>query len=314
MTDDRRSLPDHAAGRDTVPDSSRLIGQLLAENWGLRGCGIMRLEGGMNSLTWEVRSEKARWVAKAVTPEAKDAFVYGLGLAARLEQAGIPAGAPVPTVGGQQVVPFGRQALALLRWVEGRGLTGESDAELAVIGSTLARAHRALGGHDGDAGAPFAGLYLSTEHLDVTPWLRPVITKVMARLDGLDLRGLTWGPVHGDPAPDVFRLDPASGNCGVIDWSGAGLRPRAYDLAALVMYRGTDSMRPLLDAYVTEGALTRDEVEWALDPLLDYRWAGQAVYFAERIARKDFTGIDGPAVNEAGLEAARRWFADRGDL
>ena len=193
-----------------------------------------------------------------------------------------------------------------------RGLTGESRTELGVMGTTLARAHRALGVRNSEGTAP-ARLYLPSEHLDVRPWLRPVITEVMSRLEELDLPTLTWGPVHGDPAPDVFRLDPVSGVCGMIDWSGAGVWPRAYDLAALVMYRGADSMRPLIDAYVAEGALTRDEVERALRPMLDFRWAGQAVYFAGRIARGDLTGIEGPGVNEAGLEAARRWFADRDD-
>ncbi|MFF0627888.1 phosphotransferase [Streptomyces sp. NPDC004296] len=202
--------------------------------------------------------------------------------------------------------------MALLRWVEGRGLTGESHTELDVMGTTLARAHRALGLQDGTATAP-TGLYLPSEHLDVRPWLRPVITKAMARLEELDLRSLTWGPVHGDLAADVFRLDQVSGVCGMIDWSGAGIWPRAYDLAALVMYQGAHTMRPLIDAYAAGGALTHDEIERALHPLLDYRWAGQAVYFAGRIARGDLTGIDGPEVNEAGLEAARRWFTDHTD-
>ena len=247
-----------------------------------------------------------------VSPEAKDGFVFGLDLAHRLERAGIPAGAPVATESGLSVVPFGGQMVALLRWVDGRGLTGESHTELGVMGATLARAHRALGMQNGKGTAP-ARLYLPSEHLDVRPWLRPVITKVMARLEELDLRKLTWGPVHGDPAPEVFRLDPVNGVCGMIDWSGAGVWPRAYDLAALMMYRGADSMRPLIDAYVAGGALTRDEVERALRPMLDYRWAGQAAYFASRIAREDLTGIDGPGVNEAGLEAACRWFANRDD-
>ncbi|MFH8573177.1 phosphotransferase enzyme family protein [Streptomyces sp. NPDC017993] len=309
---DRFASPDHATDAEPAPHDLPSIAQLLAERWALHAVEITPLEGGMNSLTWEARSGSDRWVMKAVPSEAKDAFVFGLDLAKRLERAGIPAGAPVATVSGLSVVSFDRQVMALLRWVEGGGLTGESHAELELIGTTLARAHRTLGMQNGKGTAP-ARLYLPSEHLDVRPWLRPVITKVMARLDELDLRQLTWGPVHGDPAPDVFRLDPVSGVCGVIDWSGAGVWPRAYDLAALVMYRGADSMRPLIDAYVAGGALTRDEVERALRPMLDYRWAGQAAYFAGRIARGDLTGIDDPGVNEAGLEAARRWFAGRDD-
>ncbi|MFF2011730.1 phosphotransferase enzyme family protein [Streptomyces sp. NPDC058195] len=292
----------------TVPSVARL----LVEHWGLRADDVTPLEGGMNSLTWEVCSGDTRWVVKAVAPEAGDAFVHGLRLAERLERAGIPAGAPVPTTDGQPVVRFADRTAALLRWVEGRGLTGESRAELETMGSTLARAHRVLGTGDGPAPAPVpARLFLPTDHLDVRPWLRPVITKVMDRLNGPGLTTLTWGPVHGDPAPDVFRADPVSGVCGMIDWSGTGVWPRAYDLAALVMYRGAEPMRPLLDAYVAEGALTRVELDRSLDLLLDYRWAGQAVYFASRIARGDLTGLPDPAMNETGLEAARQWFAGR---
>ncbi len=298
------------------------VARSLEEHWALHADEITPLEDGMNSLTWEVRSGNTRWVAKAVPPEVEETFAFGLDLAERLERTGIPAGAPVPTTGGPTTVAWAHRTMnrrtmthrtmALLRWVEGRGLTGETRAELEMMGTTLARAHRALGTRNVSPAAP-AQLRLPTEHLDVRPWLRPVITEVMARLDEVDVRALTWGPVHGDPAPDVFRLDPVSGVCGMIDWSGAGVQPRVYDLAALVMYRGVEPMRPLIDAYTaTAGALPRVEVEQALGPLLDYRWAGQAVYFAGRIARGDLTGIDGPAANEAGLEAARRWFADRG--
>ncbi|MEW2576758.1 phosphotransferase enzyme family protein [Streptomyces syringium] len=309
---DPYASPDHTTDAEPAPHNRESVAQLLAEHWALHADEITPLEGGMNSLTWEACSGSDHWVVKAVPPESKDAFVFGLDLAKRLERTGIPAGAPVTTASGLSVVPFARKVVALLRWVEGRGLTGESHTELEMIGTTLARAHRALGVQNSRGSAP-ARLYLPSEHLDVRPWLRPVITKVMDRLHEPDLQTLTWGPVHGDPAPDVFRLDPVSGVCGMIDWSGAGVWPRAYDLAALVMYQGADSMRPLIDAYVAGGALTHDEVERALHPLLDYRWAGQAVYFAGRIARGDLTGIDDPALNEAGLEAARRWFADRGD-
>ncbi|MFB6816829.1 phosphotransferase enzyme family protein [Streptomyces sp. NPDC056347] len=286
------------------------VARLLAEHWDLRVDDVTPLEGGMNSLTWEVRSGDTRWVVKAVEPEAGEAFARGLRLAERLERAGIPAGAPVATTGGRSAVPFGGRSAALLRWVEGRALTGESRAELETMGTTLARAHRALGTGDDTDLAP-ARLFLPTEHLGVRPWLGPVVTEVLDRLNGPGLPALTWGPVHGDPAPDVFRTDPATGVCGMIDWSGTGVWPRAYDLAALVMYRGAEPMRPLLDAYVAEGALTRTEVDRSLGLLLDYRWAGQAVYFARRIARGDLTGLPDPAMNEAGLEAARQWFAGR---
>ncbi|GAA2917429.1 hypothetical protein GCM10020221_12000 [Streptomyces thioluteus] len=275
-----------------------MIPELLNRHWGFDPVDVTALEGGMNSLTWSVRSDTARWVGKAVPAHAAEAFAYGLGLADRLERAGIAAGAPEPTLDGRWTAPLGERTFALLRWVE-----GEEPEEQAVVGRTLARAHLVLGT------AEPGRLYLPEEHLDIRPWLRPMAEGVMRLLDAA---ALTWGPVHGDPSMDAFRLDPATGRCGVIDWGGAGVWPRAYDLAALVMYEGPARMRPLIDAYIAEGALAREEMERALGPLLDYRWAGQAVYFAGRIARGDVTGLWSPDANEEGLEAARRWFHPNG--
>jgi hypothetical protein len=51
--------------------------------------------------------------------------------------------------------------------------------------------------------------------------------------------------------------------------------------------------------------LTRGEVDAGLLPMLQFRWAVQASYFAWRIATGDLTGIGGPEDNEAGLEDAR---------
>jgi hypothetical protein len=42
-----------------------------------------------------------------------------------------------------------------------------------------------------------------------------------------------------------------------------------------------------------------------LAPMLKFRWAVQADYFAWRIAENNLTGISGPHDNEEGLEDAR---------
>jgi hypothetical protein len=48
------------------------------------------------------------------------------------------------------------------------------------------------------------------------------------------------------------------------------------------------------------------EVRRGLAPMLRFRWAVHANYFAWRIAENDLTGISGPHENEKGLEDARR--------
>jgi hypothetical protein len=75
-------------------------------------------------------------VVKAVLPGARDQFVAGLALARKLQEAGIPAGAPLPTINGQRVASVAGHPVALLTWVPGYGLTGENGQELRLIGTT----------------------------------------------------------------------------------------------------------------------------------------------------------------------------------
>jgi hypothetical protein len=68
---------------------------------------------------------------------------------------------------------------------------------------------------------------------------------------------------------------------------------------------GPDSSTAFVAAYVAEGNLAEEEVNRALEPMLRFRWAVQADYFARRIAQNDLTGIAGPHENFAGLADAR---------
>jgi Ser/Thr protein kinase RdoA (MazF antagonist) len=119
---------------------------------------------------------------------------------------------------------------------------------------------------------------------------------------------MTWGLLHADPAPEAFRLNPATGRCGVIDWSYALYGPLLYDLASAVMYAGgPEHAQALIQSYLGEHILTAMEVEHGLAPMLRFRWAVQANYFAWRIAENNLTGISNPEDNEKGLEDARRF-------
>ncbi|RSM53697.1 serine kinase [Actinoplanes sp. ATCC 53533] len=261
----------------------------------------------MNSATWLVDDGASRWVAKSVVPGSRDQFVAGLTVAGRLQRAGIPAGAPVPTVGGQDVVAVGGYPLALLSWVAGDALTGESEREQRLIGVTLARVHRALAAESIEGVARFHWVDPAAAHLAVRGWVRPAVAAAVEAVEALGLETLSWGLLHTDPAPEAFRLDPATGVCGVIDWSVALAGPLLYDLASAVMYvGGAGRAGELVAAYLGEDVLTRSEVERGLLPMLRFRWAVQADYFARRIVEDDLTGISGPQENEKGLDDARR--------
>lgn len=69
----------------------------------------------------------------------------------------------------------------------------------------------------------------------------------------------------------------------------------------------------LVRAYLGAGILGTTEVEHGLAPMLRFRWAVQANYFAWRIAGNNLTGINGPQDNEKGLADARRSLTDAFD-
>ena len=282
----------------------------LQESWGLTGARVSVHNGGMGSQTWFVTHGDQRWVAKAVDAHAGDQLAGGLAIACRLEQAGIPAGAAVPGAGGQLCVPVAGDWLALLTWVPGQPLTGEDSREQDLIGTTLARVHRALTGYEVAGAQRFHWVDPHADYLSLRPWLRPAIASALQGLDAARPDTMTQGLLHADPAPEAFRLDPATGRCGIIDWSYAQHGPLLYDLASAVMYvGGPASATALTSAYLREGSLGATEVEHGLEPMLRFRWAVQANYFAWRIAGNNLTGISGPDENEKGLEDARRALA-----
>ena len=290
-----------------TPLDSTTVAARLATDWGLRSVALTTHDGGMNSQTWFVGTEEARYVAKAVPVARRTSFEAGLAVATIVEAAGIPAGAPVPTSSGALSVVIADQVLALLRFVAGLALEGESVEERELIGTTLGRVHRALAGHDLPGAAPFPWLDPEAAHLTIRTWLRPAIEWALSAWRSIPPESLTRAPLHTDPAPEAFRFDPTTSTCGLIDWDLGVVGPLLYDLASAEMYAGGPRFSgPLIEAYLATGALARDEVARGLPALVQLRWAVQADYFARRIATDDLTGIDDRAENEKGLEDARR--------
>ncbi len=293
---------------------SETIATALALHWDLPDAEVTPLMGGMNSATWHVRHHGREWVAKAVPDgSSADQFCYGLDLALHVEDAGIPCGAPALTRTGHPTVALAGHELALLRWVRGRELDGGDEGDMVLMGATLGRVHRTLGTEPVTSDEAWSRFDLlagidDAAVLELRPWIRPAIEAVATRLRRLRPESLTWGPVHGDPAPEHFRLDPATGRCGLINWGASGSWTRMYDLATVVMDAGGPAhARPLIRAYLDQEPLPREEVDRALIPLLDFRYAVNTLYYAERILHDDLTGVPDRAGNEDRLEQARQW-------
>ncbi|WP_433496132.1 phosphotransferase enzyme family protein [Micromonospora sp. CA-248089] len=288
-------------------DGGKLRACLVA-HWGLVNAAVQVHNGGMNSATWFVSEGGERWVAKAVAPGSRRPFIGGLEVAAHVERAGVAAGTPLVTRRGSIVVDVDGVPLALLNWVAGSGLIGRRPDEQRLIGATLARVHAALRSVTIKDADRFHWVDPRAPHLLVRPWVQPSVAAALAGYEALDVGSLSWGLLHTDPAPEAFRLDRKTGECGLIDWSIAMSGPLMYDLASAVMYvGGIDNADYLVEAYLENKTMTRAEVEHGLPAMLRFRWAVQADYFARRLVTDDLTGITSMADNDVGLENAHRW-------
>lgn len=286
--------------------STAEIKTVLARAWGILAPDVASHDGGMNSRTWIVGASPDRYVAKAVPASEHARFVSGLAVAALVEAAGIPAGAAVSTLTGEQWISISGQTVAVLAFVRGAPLIGDDPAEQQLIGRTLARVHVALSGRRLPDVPRFHWIDPAADHLRLPDWVRPSIVDALADWEKLPPESLTWGLIHTDPAPEAFLLNLDTGIVGLIDWDTGMFGPLMYDLASAVMYvGGPERAAPLVSAYLEHGPLGRAEVERTMAPMLRMRWAVQADYFARRVATHDLTGIHDPLENEKGLDDAR---------
>ncbi len=278
---------------------------ILHARWGVAGVDAEVLSGGMNSSAWQVRADGWRWAAKLVPPAQRPSLVAGLAAAEVVDAAGIPSGRPVKTLDGELCADIPAGSLALLTWVDGIAVAGD-EHDQPVIGRTLGAAHAALAAVGPSDFPHFHWIDLDAAHLQVEEWVRPAVRAAVAEWDDASGAAASWGLLHGDPAPEAF-LRTQSAICALIDWSSAFYGPLLYDLASAVMYvGGPDSAEPLITAYLRHGLLGDDEVATGLLPMMKFRWAVQADYFARRLTAEDLAGIANRRGNVNGLHDARR--------
>jgi Ser/Thr protein kinase RdoA (MazF antagonist) len=209
----------------------------------------------------------------------------------------------VPTADGRLVST--EHALALLEFVPGRELEGESDEEQRWIAHTLAGVHRAGSPADGPSTATFMTDWLAPElpGVETHPWLVQAVAVSRAETDPLKV---TWSVLHTDPAPEAFRHDDSTGVTGLVDWTGARRGPVLYDVASAVMYLGgPEDATVFLTTYERDRPVGKEEMRH-LDAFRRFRQAIQGTYFAWRLATNDLTGGVDRAENEKGLDDARR--------
>jgi hypothetical protein len=116
-------------------------------------------------------------------PDAHRRFVSGLAVTAQVQAAGIPAGSAIPTREGRSFVRLDGGTLALLTFVAGAELVGDSDSEQRRIGPTLAGAHRALIGQRVADADTLHWIDPASEHLAIRDWVRPAIAILVRNVE-----------------------------------------------------------------------------------------------------------------------------------
>ena len=247
---------------------------------------ITRLSGGMLSRAWEVSAGEDRYVARLVDAAGRQPLEAGLAAAEQLRGSGVEAGRPLRTLRGGLTAETSGGALAVLRRVPGRPLVGGDPVDQQFWGDRLGAVHRVLQSFHHPGLRPWNLLDLDAAHLDAEPWLRPAVAEaVTATIRLMVTDRLTYGVLHGDPAPEDFVVDPATGRAGLLDYGASGSGPLVYDVAAAVVYAGgVGHAAELLDGYLAASPVDQDEMDAALPVLLRFRWAVQADWSARHLA------------------------------
>jgi Ser/Thr protein kinase RdoA (MazF antagonist) len=265
-----------------VPDDD-LLRSTLRDQWHLAPAEVSALPETLMSRGWLVIAGADHYICRLSESGARQPVEAGLAAAEHLLAQDIAAGEPVRTLGGGLTVQLADGALALLRRVPGRSLDGGDPIDQQWWGDRLGAVHRALQGFHHPGLRPWQLLDPEAPHLAVEPWLRGAVADAVTATARLTITDrLTYGVLHGDPAPGGFVVDPRTGRTGLLDCGAGGLGPLVYDVAAAIVYAGgIDGATEMIDAYLAAGPVAADELHAALPVLLRLRWA----VLADRAAR-----------------------------
>jgi homoserine kinase type II len=284
---------------------------VLRTTWHRVASECAAVPGGLSATNWAVTVAAQPYVVKVVPASRRTPFEAGLAVAEYLLGQQSPAATGVRAVDGGLVGSLGDEVAALLRHVPGRPLDGTDPVDRQWWGDALGSAHQRLAGFRHPGMAKFHSVRGEAAHLGVADWVRPAVAAAIAAVRKLTVTDqLTYGVLHGDPAPSAFRLDPLTGRLGLVDWGPVASGPLMYDLASAVVYAGgPDAAKDLTDAYVAAGPVSREEIEAALPTMLLFRWAVYADHFAQRLSVDRAGGADEKA-DRRGLDTARAALAE----
>lgn len=260
---------------------------------------------GFHSYTYLVGSDSDLYVAKCVPVDQGPKFTSGLKVALVVEDHGISAGAPLPTVEGEVSAYQGEWCWALLRHVDGGRADENNPDHMRLAGETLGAVHTAL------VGTPPPPDILRWDHLDVMmsaeapfledkPWIQQAMREAHETVSGK----VTMGVLHADASMNTFRVKPDS--MGLFDWGEVMYGPFLFDVATALSYLDKSvDVGPLLRGYMAKAPVSRSELAF-IGTLLKFRAAAEAWIYARREWVGNNIGNLGDLTNANLLDRARK--------
>jgi homoserine kinase type II len=261
---------------------------VLRSTWHRVAEDCVALPDGVTAADWAVTIGSQQFVARVVAVSQRHPFEAGLAVAGYLHDSQRPASIPVRAVDGGVTGSLGDEVVALLHPTPGRPLDGADPVDQQWWGDALGAAHHRLSGFRHPGVGKFHTVRPDAPYLDALPDVQSAVAAAVRTVRRLFVTDqLTYGLLHGDPAPSAFRIDPLTGRLGLVDWGPVASGPLMYDLASAVAYAGGPvAARDLIEAYLAAGPVPRDEMDAALPTMLMLRWAVEADHFAQRLAAR----------------------------
>lgn len=296
----------------SLPDSNLLD---ALSGWKLSKPIILeKLSGGYTADVWLIQAENKKYIAKFAY-DNQEPFDKGLLAAEILNQHGIVSSFPIRTRDGKvskltEGPPKKFHPLAVLEYLEGKGLNLKSSIAQTLFGKTLGQIHAILMNEQGllkSQNNIFTYLSDNKEEVFYYPWLGKLIQNTISEIRSFEEKNLvTYGVIYGDGME--FLYNKKTEKVEVIDLGSVGYGPLLFDLAlAWNLFKETrvHDLHELTESYLTISPMKRTEIK-GLQYYIKLAWVRQAKWFAWRVIHNVIFGDKNDQNNKNGLEKMKK--------
>jgi Ser/Thr protein kinase RdoA (MazF antagonist) len=295
----RAAPPNHNAGPVTGVDAVEVVGDALAQHWGLHGRPLTECTPGSLSRAWLVAGldhAEPAGVAK-LARNTLEHFDVGLRVSEIINAAGITSGVPILTQRGERAVAMtvgdAPHSLAVLTFVRGTPPTDRLFFGPAELGRLLGRVHASLAGVELSGGWTTEDVIEHTEG-GILPnhpgWVAAFVHPALAAVKRWMVDATPRCQLLRGDGPEI--LVDGGHFAGLIDWGATRWGSVSDDIGCWTVHYGRfyDTYRSFTETFVAayrdEAPLTAEE-EDAIPLFQAFRLASRPTYMQDESTLAD---------------------------